>query len=66
MSEERKTREFVLHDGTDDVMTEALHEFLREHEWDGDNDGISIWLAPRVGDTIVISADGSILIRRKT
>jgi hypothetical protein len=58
-------REFVLHDGEDGAKTKELHEFLDGFEWDGDNGGITIWLDPRVGDTIVLNEDGSILVRRK-
>lgn len=56
---------FELHDGTDEVKTEALHEFLANSwggtgsgpEWDGESGGIVIWpdwpIHVSIGDTIV-------------
>lgn len=56
-------KKFVLHDDTDngEARTEALHEFLRDFDWEGNNGGIEIdqkeILQVTPGDTIVVDGD---------
>lgn len=59
--------EFVLHDGEDVERTDALHEFLGQTEWEGDESGVTLQqgLHVEVGDTIVrVQGYDGLLVRR--
>lgn len=59
-------RRLVLHeDEGDDAKLEVLQKFLEGVEWDGENNGIIIWLNVTVGDTIVLTDEGAIRVERK-
>lgn len=61
-------RMFLLHDGEDEKKTDELQSFMTDHgmDWEGDNSGITIWLAAGVGDTILIGNDNALRILRKS
>lgn len=61
-------RMVLFEDEGDDVKITELHKFMEgtDLEWEGDNCGITIWLNPRPGDTIIITDDGFIKVERKS
>jgi hypothetical protein len=72
----RQHRDFVLHedDGSNEsnAKTTELHAFLyticnpdTNHDFDGTNEGLTIYLSAAPGDTIRIFEDGSVLIIQK-
>jgi hypothetical protein len=60
-------RTFELHDGEDEKKTDELHKFLENVpiiiEWEGENNGINIWLHVPIGSTVEIHDDGAVLVR---
>ena len=55
----------LFEDEGDDAKIEELKKFLEGFTWDGENNGIIIWLNVTVGDTIVIGEDGGIHVEKK-
>ena len=45
-------RVFVLHDGEDAERTKDLHKFMEGVDWEGESDGIVVWLHVMPGDII--------------
>lgn len=58
---------FTLHDGEDDDKTEELHKIMAEKvlDWEGDNSGITVWIAVAAGDTMLFGDDGSFRVLSK-
>jgi hypothetical protein len=60
-------KSFLLHDGEDDETTEELHTLMTEKglDWEGDNSGITVWIAVQAGDTMLFGDDGAFRVISK-
>lgn len=60
-------KSFLLHDGEDDETTEKLHALMTEKglDWEGDNSGITVWIAVQAGDTMLFGDDGAFRVISK-
>jgi hypothetical protein len=59
-------RDFVLHKDTGgptlNIKTDELHAFMGDIDWEGTDDGITIWLHVKPGDTIRLHEDGAVRV----
>lgn len=52
----------VVPDGSNPEDVDNLHEALHDVDWDGDSEGITIFVKARPGDTVVLSEDGGLRV----
>lgn len=60
-------KSMVVPDGSVQSEVEALHDFIgKTRDWDGDNNGICLYVYATAGDTLVLMDDGVRVIKKQT